>query len=227
MTERSGCCTYRRQKNPTTMPLRSGRHWGLIMSTSRRTVEHAATQVRPPTHRRAADGQDIVDQRLDRHGEQAEIEQRSVEQDDRATRERIHEPTTRFWASPSARIGAILALLAGTITLASRIWPIAAFQSHGDLRFPWMIGTMAIGLAYLGGFLLADRYWKTARVVLIVAAVVHVLVGFMSGAAIQGEAGESSGVHMLFDLGPAVLAFLAAFLIGPGRRHQPITNDAM
>lgn len=195
------------------------------MAASRRTVEHAARQASQPQTRFAADGQDIVDQRLDHAGEQAEIKQRAAEQNEIATWDRAHDPTTRFWASPSARVGAILALVAGTLTIASRIWPIAAFQSHGDLRFPWMIGTMAIGLAYLGGFLLADRYWKSARVLLIVAGVTHILVGFMSGAALQNEAGAASGVHILFDLGPAVLAFLAAFLIAPAHGYQPVPDD--
>ncbi|MCC7370273.1 MAG: hypothetical protein IT306_17750 [Chloroflexi bacterium] len=196
------------------------------MAASRRTMEHAATQARPAGQQRAADGQDIVDQRIDRHGEQAEIEQRAAEQNELAARDRLRDPTMRIWSSPSARVGAILALLAGTLTLASRIWPIAAFQSQGDLRLPWMVGTMAIGLAYLGGFLLADRYWKSARVVLIVAGLAHILVGFMSGAAIQDEAGATSGVHILFDLGPAALALLGAFLIAPTHGARPAPDDA-
>lgn len=195
------------------------------MAASRRTMEHAAAQARPQPRQRGADGQDVVDQRIDHHGEQAEIQQRAAEQNEMAARERVGDPTARFWASPSARAGAVFTLLAGTLTLASRIWPVAAFQAHGDLRFPWMLGTMAIGLAYLGGFLLADRYWKSARVLLLVAGVAHVLTGFMFGAAIQDEAGATSGVHILFDLGPAVLAFMAAFLIGP-THTRPTPDDA-
>ena len=196
------------------------------MAVSRRGVEGepVARDVRP-AGRIAADGQDVVDQRVDQPGEQAEIA-RSAEYQRQASREeREGAPSVRFWDSPSGRAGAFFALLAGLLTLATRIWPVAPPQSHGGSSVLWVLPSVLLGVAYLGGFFLADRYWNTARVLLIVAAVIHILIGFMAGAAVDVQA-EGAGIRAaLFDLAPAVLALIAAFLIAPPstRKATPVT----
>ena len=186
------------------------------MAVSRRGADYqpAAREDRP-AGRIAADGQDVVDQRVDQAGEQAEIA-RSAEYQQQASRdERAGTPSVRFWDSWSRRAGAFCALLAGLLTLATRIWPVAPPQSHGGSSVLWVLPSVLLGIAYLGGFFLADRYWNTARVLLIVAAVMHVLLGFMAGAAVDAQA-EGAGIRaMLFDLAPAALALIAAFLIAP------------
>jgi hypothetical protein len=186
------------------------------MAASRHGVENKLT-VREgrPTSRIAADGQDVVDQRVDQAGEQAEIARSAEYQQQASQDERAGTPSVRFWDSWSRRAGAFCALLAGLLTLATRIWPVAPPQSHGGSSVLWVLPSVLLGIAYLCGFFLADRYWKTARVVLIVAAVMHVLIGFMAGTAVDAQA-EGAGIRaMLFDLAPAALALIAVFLIAP------------
>jgi hypothetical protein len=192
------------------------------MAATRQTSEFDATTPQmTPSGRRAVNGQDVVDQRVDPVGEQAEIERNSAQQDAAAARERASTPSVRFWDSPSAHAGALFALLAGLLTLATRVWPIAPPQSHGGTGFFWMIPSVVVAISYLGGFFMADRHWLTARLLLLGAATVHVLLGLFAGAAVDAQAEGAGLPAMLFDFAPAVLAVVAALLIAPPAPAAP------
>lgn len=161
------------------------------------------------------DGQRIVHQQHDRNEEQADIAQASERQEANSRVERAREPSTRFWSSRRVQAGPVLALLAGVITLAIRTWPIAVPQGRGMLGTTWFLAATLIGVAYIVGFFLADRRWQLARTVLVLAAVVHLVVGFGSGAIVQVDDLAPGPLAMLFDVVPALLALVAAFLIRP------------
>jgi hypothetical protein len=176
--------------------------------------EHDDTATGPAAHR-AVDGQHVVDQRTGAAIEQAQIQRTAARHEKVAAQERGTTPSTRFWDSPSRRMGAIFALLAAGLTIAMRIWPIVPPQAHIDTRFAWWVASLLVGATYLGGFFLADRYWQTARMLLIVAGLAQLGIGLLAGASVQDETGETGGFALFLEAAPAVLAFLAAFLIRP------------
>lgn len=173
----------------------------------------------------ALDGQDVVDQSGERSQERAAIARAAEEQEALSREERAREPSARFWDSRRSQIGAIMALFAGVLTLAERVWPIAAPQARGSAGAAWALITVAIAVVYLGSFFLADRRWKMARVVLVSAAVVHLIVGLWSGT-IVGLQVQPAGVWALvFDVVPALVALVAAFLIAPPPARGEVSEE--
>ena len=129
--------------------------------------------------------------------------------------ERASEPSTRFWGSRYAQVGPLMALFAGLFTLAIRTWPIATPQGRGTVGTAWFICATLAGAMYLAGFFLADRHWKRARLVLVSAALLHLIVGFLAAMQVDAQQVAPIWQSFLFDAVPAVVALIAAFLIVP------------
>lgn len=132
------------------------------------------------------------------------------------------EPSTRFWGSRYAQAGPLLALFAGLFTLAIRTWPIATPQGRGTVGTAWFVCATIAGAMYVAGFFLSDRHWNRARLVLVSAALLHLLVGFLAAATVDAQAVAPVWQSFLFDAVPAVVALIAAFSIGPapGQRRE-------
>jgi hypothetical protein len=163
----------------------------------------------------APDGQRIVRPSVDTAREQAEIE-RNAERTMAASREQgAREPSVRFWHSRRAQAGPLLALLAGLLTLAFRTWPIATPQGRGTVGTAWFICAMIAGLLYVAGFVLSDRHWQRARLVLVCGALLHLLVGFLAATLVDAQGVASAWQALPFDAVPAAIALIAAFLITP------------
>ena len=85
----------------------------------------------------------------------------------------------------------------------------------------WFVCATIAGALYVAGFFLSDRHWKQARAVLICGAVLHLLVSFLASVVVDAQAVAPAPMTMLFDVVPAVVAIVAAFLIvpAPGERR--------
>ena len=123
-------------------------------------------------------------------------------------------PSVRFWESKRNNVGAILTLLAALFTLGTVVWPIAVPQGRGYLGTAWGLGAVAIGVAYLAGFFLADKHWSRARAVILIAAAIHIVGGLASGLLADAQELAPALAASLFDIAPAIVAIIAALLIG-------------
>jgi hypothetical protein len=173
---------------------------------------------RPPyeaADRIAPDGQRIVDQSGEIDEERREIERKADLVAATARERRAQEPSTRFWESRYAQAGPLLALFAGLFTLAVRTWPIVTPQGRGSVGIAWFICATIAGAMYLAGFFLADRHWKRARVVLVSAALLHLLVGLLAAMQVDAQDVAPAWRSLFFDVAPAVAALIAAFLLAP------------
>jgi hypothetical protein len=180
------------------------------------SIQQRPTEQRPSTDRTVGpDGQRIIQQQVTAEEERADIARASERQEVVARDERAKEPSTRFWSSRRVQVGPILALLAGVITLAFRTWPIAVPQGRGTLGTSWFIAATVVGVVYIVGFFLADTRWKLARTVLVVAAVVHIVIGLGFGSSVQAQEIAPGLLSMLYDLVPAAMALIAALLMAP------------
>ena len=131
-----------------------------------------------------------------------------------ATSPRSSTPSVRFWQSGRNNLGAVLALLAGFITIGVNVWPLVPASGRGDLAPDWKLLAFPIGAAYLAAFFLADRRWKVAKLILVAAALVQILTALTFGRSYEAQAGLSGQLIGAIDLLPAALALIAAFLIG-------------
>jgi hypothetical protein len=147
--------------------------------------------------------------------EQREIRRKADLVEVTSRTERAGEPSTRFWGSRYAQAGPLLALFAGLFTLAIRTWPIATPQGRGTVGTAWFICATLAGAMYVAGFFLADRHWKRARLVLVSAALLHLLVGCLAATLVDAQAVAPIWQSFVFDAVPAVVALIAAFLIAP------------
>jgi hypothetical protein len=204
------------------------RRSGRIEDPGRQTNdERGALDAARPTYdertgRVASDGQRIVDQSGEIAEERREIE-RNAERVMTASREEsAREPSARFWHSPRAQVGPVLALLAGVFTLAVRTWPIAPPQGRGSVGTAWFICATIAGALYVAGFFLSDRHWKQARLVLVCGAILHLVVSFLAAMLVDAQEIAPAPTAMLFDVVPAIVALVAAFLITPppGERRE-------
>jgi len=147
--------------------------------------------------------------------ERAEIQEAADHQEKMSQLEREGTPSVRFWDSRRAQVGPLMALVAGLFTLAVRTWPIAVPQGRGSPGAGWFLGATIVGALYITGFFLADRHWRRARSLLIIAGVAHLIIGFASGALVEAQDLAPAPAALFFDLVPAVVALIAAFLIVP------------
>lgn len=170
----------------------------------------------------APDGQRIVDQSGEMAAEQREMERKADLVEATSREERMREPSTRFWSSRHAQIGPLMALFAGLFTLAVRTWPIATPQGRGTVGVAWFVCATIAGVMYLAGFFLADRHWKRARMVLVSAALLHLVVGFLAAMQVDAQDVAPAWQSIVFDTVPAAVALVAAFLISPppGQRRD-------
>ncbi len=170
----------------------------------------------------APDGQRIVDQSGEFADERREMERKADLVETTSREQRSHEPSTRFWGSRYAQVGPLLALFAGLFTLAIRTWPIATPQGRGTVGTAWFICATLAGAMYVAGFFLSDRHWKRARMVLVSAALLHLVVGFLAAMQVDAQEVTPAWRSLFFDAAPAVAALIASFLIGPapGERSE-------
>ena len=131
-----------------------------------------------------------------------------------STTQRSGPASIRFWASGRNNLGAILALLAGLINIAVVVWPLVNAVGRGDLNPGWRWIGALVGLGYLAAFFLADTRWKLARTVLLAGAAIQILAALTLGRAYEAQSGMFGQLIGLFDFVPAILAVVAAFLIG-------------
>jgi len=165
--------------------------------------------------------QAVVDQRGEVADERAAIDATDHRERMVAREEAAREPSARFWQSRTGNIGAILALIAGLFTLAIRTWPVAPPQSHGPLGTTWAIMVTIAGVFYLLGFWFADRRQGVSRLLLIAGALMQLGIGIMANMMVDAQDVAPGPLAMLFDVVPAILAFVAAFLIGSrSARHE-------
>ena len=170
------------------------------------------------TGRIAPDGQRVVDQSGEMAEEQREIERKAELVEATARADHARDPSARFWGSRYLRTGALLALFAGLFTLAVRTWPIAPPQGRGTVGIAWFICTTLAGVMYLAGFFLSDRHWRQARLVLVGAALLHMVIGFLAATLVDAQEIAPAWRSLFFDAVPAIAALVAALLISaPGR----------
>jgi hypothetical protein len=172
----------------------------------------------------APDGQRVVDQRGTVSEDREIIEEMADRQAEQARYERTLEPSTRFWSSPRAMTGPILALLAGVFTLAIRTWPIATPQGRGTVGTAWFLVATLAGALYIAGFFLSDRHWNRARLVLVCAAVMHLVVGGLAALVVNEQQIAPALSSFLFDAVPAVVALIAAALISAPPARVPVRD---
>lgn len=172
-----------------------------------------------------ATNQPVVDQQHEEVEERATIKAADRHERRVAREEAAHEPSVQFWETRGGNIGAILALLAGLFTLAVRTWPVAPPQSHGPLGTAWAIAVTVAGVLYLLGFWFADRRQGLARGILIVGALLHLGIGLAAGTIVDAQQAAPGPLAMMFDLVPAVMAFIAAFLIGSRATRWEIARE--
>jgi hypothetical protein len=170
----------------------------------------------------APDGQRIVDQSGEIAEEQREIQRKADLVEATARADHARDPAARSWASRYFQAGALLALFAGVFTLAIRTWPIAPPQGRGTVGTAWFICATLAGVMYLAGFFLSDRHWRQARLVLVSAALLHLVVAFLAAFQLDAQAVAPAWRSLLFDAVPAVAALAGAFLISapPGQRQE-------
>jgi hypothetical protein len=166
----------------------------------------------------------VVDQRRDETEERAAIATTARHERALAHEEAAHEPSVQFWETRRGNVGAILALLAGLFTLGVRIWPVAPPQSHGPLGTFWAIGVTVAAAMYLLGFWLADTRQALARAVLIGGALIHLGVSILAVTLVDAQQAAPGPLAMLFDVVPAIMALIAAFLIGSRATRREVAH---
>jgi hypothetical protein len=130
------------------------------------------------------------------------------------TQQRSGPPSARFWVSKTNNLGAILALVAGLINVAVTIWPLVSATGPGDIAPTWRLVGLGAGVAYILAFIMADRAWLLARILLAVGAVAQILAALTLGRAFEAQGGLSGQLIGPLDFLPAILALIGAFLIG-------------
>jgi hypothetical protein len=108
-------------------------------------------------------------------------------------------------------IGVLLAIIAGLAAIGATIWPIVP-QAQVRAGPFWGIAAFSSGVAFLIAAFIVDRLTVVSKALLVIGALV--LVG---SAAIFGGlfGGGRAPLAVVIDLAPAVVALVAAFLIGP------------
>jgi hypothetical protein len=133
-------------------------------------------------------------------------------------------PSVRFYRSKRNNAGVILTLVAAVFTFSTWMWPIAVPQGRGSLGVAWGIGALVVTAAYVAGFFLADKRWRRARTVIVLAAILHILGGLVSGLLADANELAPAVPAALFDIAPAVMALVGGLLIGPP--PSPTRGDA-
>ena len=138
---------------------------------------------------------------------------------------RATAPSWRFWESARNATGAALALLAGLMNVGVVVWPLVNSVGRGDVNPTWRIIGVAAGIVYVAAFLFADRRWQLSRLLLVVGAVVQILAALTLGRAYDEASGTSGLLIGLFDFVPAIIALVAAFMIGRAPTPAELSDD--
>ena len=110
-------------------------------------------------------------------------------------------------------VGIALAILAGLTTIGFATWPIQPPQGRGNIGALWGVGVYVIGLAFIASVFLANsRPWLT-RAILLVGAVL--LIGSAITFGQTWQVFQMGPLAAFFDFLPALLALVAAALVGP------------
>ncbi|MCC6174372.1 MAG: hypothetical protein IT305_03620 [Chloroflexi bacterium] len=175
-----------------------------------------------PGDRPIVSGQEIIDQSQDAAEEQQEIQKEARIEQREAMLEGSDAPSVRFWWSGRNRIAMILTALAAAFTLALFFFPIAVPQARGQFGISWGIGVILVTIGYLAGFVLADNRPGLARTILVIVAVLQILGGVVSGIEVTDNDIGHGALASLYDVIPAFVALVAAFLIHKvGRSERP------
>jgi hypothetical protein len=115
----------------------------------------------------------------------------------------------------SNNTSAVLAIVAGLISLWMALWPTPAPQGLlGDLTALWTAGLLLVALGCIAAPFLVRISTVAAKVILASAAVA------LFGSGVFFWLATGAGVAAIFDFVPGILAAVAAFLIGPAERPE-------
>jgi hypothetical protein len=119
---------------------------------------------------------------------------------------------SRWMSSKWNNRGILLAIVAGLLVISLAIWPGLAPQARmGD--DVWLRGVAIIGLAFIASAFLTEWNLALSRLILISGAAILIVSGLIYGFNFE------SPLALIFDFLAAILAVVAAILIGPPRRE--------
>ncbi len=108
-------------------------------------------------------------------------------------------------------VGVMLAIVAGLLGFGYALWPITP-QTRTASSEVWLLVVTLSTVAFLAAAFVVDRLPAVSRLLLVGGAVALVISGSLFGMLFGG--GEAR-LAALIDLVPAVLALIAAAIIGP------------
>jgi hypothetical protein len=112
----------------------------------------------------------------------------------------------------SHNVGVMLAILAGLTSFGVALWPFGAPQTRVVSSPVWLAITAAAGAAFLAAAIIVDRWPGISKLLLVIGGLALAASGsFFATLFGLGEARLAA----VIDLTPAVLALIAAVLIGP------------
>lgn len=109
-------------------------------------------------------------------------------------------------------VGVMMAIVAGLLAFGVALWPFGAPQTRTAVGDLWLALVALCALAFLAAAFLVDRLPALARLLLAGGGVALALSGGLFGL-LFGPA--EARLAAVIDLVPAILALVAAFLIGP------------
>ena len=110
-------------------------------------------------------------------------------------------------------VGIALAILAGLTSLGFATWPIQPPQGRGNEGAMWGVGVYVVGLAFIASAFIAHTRPWLAKAILAVGAVALLVSGLIFGQ--TWSVWQMGSLAAFFDVLPAVLALVAAAIIGP------------
>lgn len=111
-------------------------------------------------------------------------------------------------------VGVLLAIFAGLFLVGLALFPVVAPQAREGSNL-WLIGAVVIGTAFVAAPFLVGISTLAARVILLGGALTLAGSGLLFWQAFGGDRGL---LALLVDVVPAIMAAVAAFLIGPIQR---------
>lgn len=111
-----------------------------------------------------------------------------------------------------SNLGGLLAIIAGLVAVGVTIWSIVPQATVTTAGPVWRLAAFAAGVGFLVSAFLADARPGWSKVILVAGALVLATSAVVFGGLLSGG---WAGYAVLIDLLPAVLALVAAVLIGP------------
>lgn len=113
----------------------------------------------------------------------------------------------------SNNLGLFLGIIAGVLSIGISVWPGAPQYAEFE-NILWVGFTVLIGVGFIAAAFVADRNVPLARILLGGGAILRIGSALYFG----GLAREDLGAA-LFDIFPALLALIAALIVGPRERR--------